>query len=108
LGAKNSTLVPNDNRAPLPRQTTQALQPRGYAAQQGNVMGFSESLVDEKVDEILRRAAMLMEQQAIHIQELQAGRERSSAQGQLSQTRAMCERLRAYRARFGHYRESVL
>jgi hypothetical protein len=63
-------------------------------------MDFSESAVAEEIDEILRRTAMRMEQQSIHTQELQAGPELSIAQLQLKQAHAMCDRLRAYRARF--------
>jgi hypothetical protein len=68
-------------------------------------MEFSESIVAEEIDEILRRAAIRMQQQTIHIQELQAGPELSSAQTQLSRTHAMCDQLRTYRARFGDCRE---
>jgi FKBP-type peptidyl-prolyl cis-trans isomerase (trigger factor) len=75
-------------------------------AQQGNVMEFSEIIVAEEIDEILRRATMRMQQQTIHIQELQAGPERSSAQGQLRHARAACDQLRTYRARFGEPRVS--
>jgi FKBP-type peptidyl-prolyl cis-trans isomerase (trigger factor) len=63
-------------------------------------MDFSERVITEEIDEILRRAAMRMEQQSIHIHELQAGSESLRAQGRLKQARAMCDRLRAYRARF--------
>jgi hypothetical protein len=68
-------------------------------------MDFSEMVVAEEIDEILRRAAMRMQQQTIHIQELQAGPERSSAQDQLRQAHAMCGKLQVYRARFGDRRE---
>ena len=70
-------------------------------------MDFSERVVAEEIDEILRRAAMRMQQQTIHIQELQAGPERSSAQDQLRQAHAMCCKLQVYRARFGDRREPV-
>jgi hypothetical protein len=63
-------------------------------------MDLSESVVAEEIDEILRRAAIRMEQQSIHTQELQVGPELSIAQVQLKQARAMCDLLRAYRARF--------
>jgi hypothetical protein len=63
-------------------------------------MELSERLITEEIDEFLRRAAMRMEQQSIHIHELQAGPESLRAQGHLKQSRAMCDRLRAYRARF--------
>jgi hypothetical protein len=54
------------------------------------MMDFSESVVAEEIDEILRRAVMRMEQQSIHTQELQAGPELSIAQVQLKQARATC------------------
>jgi hypothetical protein len=63
-------------------------------------MELSERFISDEIDEILRRAAMRMEQQSIHIRELQAGSELLRAQDQLKQARAMCDRLAAYRARF--------
>ena len=61
-------------------------------------MEFSKSVGAKEIDAILRRAAMRMQQQTIHIQELQSGAERSRAQVELRQTHAMCDRLRASRA----------
>jgi hypothetical protein len=68
-------------------------------ARRGNPMDFSESVIAEEIDEILRRTSVRMQQQRLHIEEMQVGPEASNAQVRLSQTHAMWDRLRIYRAR---------
>jgi hypothetical protein len=66
-------------------------------AKRGNLIDLSESAIAEGIDEIL--TSMGMQQERLHIQAMQTGPEASIAQVRLSQTHAMWDHLRVYRAR---------
>jgi hypothetical protein len=68
--------------------------------QNTNVLNLSEIMVAENVDEILRRSALRLEQERIHVRELhQDSRERNAAEAALTSSVASHDKLKAYRLR---------
>ena len=65
-----------------------------------NVMDLSEIIIAENVDEILRRSALRLEQERIHVRELHDDSHQSrAAEAALTISVASFDRLNAYRAR---------
>ena len=64
-------------------------------------MNWAEVIVAENVDEAIRRSALRLEQESVHLNMLQSGgNQHSSAKATLEQRMTALGRLKAYRARF--------
>jgi len=64
-------------------------------------MNLTEIMMTENIDEILRRSALRLEQERIHVRELPEGSHQSlSAGAALTSSVAAFGRLKAYRSRF--------
>ena len=68
--------------------------------QNTNVLNLSEIIVAENVDEILRRSALRLEQERIHVRELhEDSREGKAAEAALTSSVASHDKLKDYRLR---------
>jgi hypothetical protein len=64
-------------------------------------MDLTESVLSENLDEIIRRSALRLEQERLHVAELQVGgTRRTSAKATLAVGMQALDKLKAYRARF--------
>lgn len=63
-------------------------------------MDLPESVLSEGLDEIIRRSALRLEQEQVHVRELRAGAQQASAKATLADGMRALDKLRKYRARF--------
>jgi hypothetical protein len=64
-------------------------------------MNLPESVVAESLDQIIRRSALRLEQERVHVGELsKGGPQHASAKATLADGMQALDKLRAYRARF--------
>ena len=63
-------------------------------------MNLPESVVAESLDQIIRRSALRLEQERVHVGELSKGPHHASAKATLADGMQALDKLRAYRARF--------
>ena len=64
-------------------------------------MNLPESVMSESLDEIIRRSAICLEQERLHVAELRAGHsQHASAKATLANGMQALDKLKKYRARF--------
>jgi hypothetical protein len=72
-----------------------------YSQNERRRMNLPESVMSENLDEIIRRSAIRLEQERLHVAELRAGgAQHASAKATLANGMQALDKLKKYRARF--------